>query len=113
MRPFNDTLNAVRFGQLQDELTVKFDQLIQACRDTGKTGEITLKLKLRPLKGSSQQVEISDAILLNKPEFDNGTTIMFINKDGNLQREDPRQMSLEGLRQVDTDTGEIKLVKNS
>jgi hypothetical protein len=35
---------------------------------------------------------------------------MFSTPEGNLTREDPRQMQIEGLRTVDKSTGELKRV---
>lgn len=51
MRPFTDTLNALRFGTLSDELTKALNELTQKVTDTGKSGDLTLKLSLKPGKG--------------------------------------------------------------
>lgn len=98
-RPFTDTLNALRFGTLNDELTKALHELTQKCADTGKTGEIKLVIKLKP--GSGGQMEVFDDIVIKAPKEQKGSSIMFATVEGNLQREDPRQRSIEGLRSVD------------
>jgi hypothetical protein len=109
MKPFIDTLNAIRYGNLHEELTDKLSELTKACSETGKVGELTLKIKLKP--GKAGQMEILDEIKAKIPEFERGSTILFTTPEGNLQREDPRQMKLEGLRVVDQESGEIKEVR--
>lgn len=99
MRPFTDTLAQLRFGTLTEDLTAKLHELTQKCTETGRSGEITLKLQLKPGKGG--QIEVFDDIKLKLPKEERGSSIMFATPEGNLQREDPRQMSLEGLRVVD------------
>jgi hypothetical protein len=44
------------------------------------------------------------------PKEERGTSLMFATVEGNLQREDPRQMSLPGLKSVDTAVGELRHV---
>lgn len=105
MKPFTDTLNALRFGTLSDELTKKLHELTVACTDTQRAGAITLTLQLKPGKGG--QVEVFDDIKLKMPKEERGSSIMFSTPDGNLQREDPRQKKLD-LRSVNQDTGELR-----
>lgn len=107
-RTFPDTLNALRFGTLSDELTKELQALTQKCADTGRGGTITLTLSLKPGKGG--QMEVFDDIKIKSPKEERGSSIMFATPEGNLQREDPRQRTLEGLRTVDQETGEIRRV---
>lgn len=108
MKPFVDTLNAIRYGALASELTDELQALVLACRETNKSGEITLKIKLK--MGKAGQLEILDEVKVKAPAFDRSSTIMFIADGGVLTREDPRQPQLTGLREVDTSTGEIREV---
>jgi hypothetical protein len=42
IRPFIDTLTALRYGELHDELSEKLNELVAACRrvpDRGRTGD--------------------------------------------------------------------------
>lgn len=107
-RPFTDTLVSLRFGTLNDDLTEALNTLVHVCSSTGRSGELTLKLKLKPGKGG--QIEIADDVIVKSPKEEKGTSIMFATPDGNLTREDPRQLQLEGLRTVDKETGELRRV---
>lgn len=99
MRPFPDTLNQLRFGTLTEDLTAKLHELTQKCAETGRAGDLTLKLTLKPGKGG--QIEVFDDIKLKLPKEERGSSIMFATPEGNLTREDPRQLQIEGLRVVD------------
>ena len=97
-RPFTDTINSLRFGTLAEELTNKLNALTLKCTDTGKAGSITLTISLKPGKGG--QMEVFDDLKVKEPREERGSSIMFSTPEGNLQREDPRQRTLEGLRDV-------------
>lgn len=108
MKPFTDTINQLRFGALSEELTKKLGELTEVCKETGKSGELTLTIKLKPGKGG--QVEVIDHVKLKTPEPERSSSIMFVGEAG-LQREDPRQRKLD-LQSVDTAPakGELKTV---
>lgn len=108
IRPFSDTLVALRYGTLHDELSEALNQLVTKCESTQRAGSLTLTLKIKPSKAG--RVEIIDDIKLTLPKEEKGSSIMFVTPEGNLQREDPRQMSLDGLRVVDKQDGELKRV---
>jgi hypothetical protein len=105
IKPFTDTLNAVRYGELVAELDAAWNQLVNKVRDTGKKGSLTIKLDLTPGKGMA--MEIDDHMSVKEPKFPKGSTLLFPTVEGNLQRTDPNQRTLE-LRSVDMSTGEIK-----
>ena len=107
-RPFNHTITQLRYGTLNDDLTKALLELTQKCGDSGKVGELKLTIKLKPGKGG--QMEVFDDIQLKLPKEEKGSSVMFATVDGNLQREDPRQMSISGLRTVDQETGELRKV---
>lgn len=99
-QPFSELLDSIDFGSLSDEATHELNELVHACTETGKGGELTLVLKLKPLaKGG--QVEIVPDIKVKKPKMPRGVTIMFATPENNLQREDPRQRTLDGVRSAD------------
>lgn len=107
-RPFTDTVVALRFGTLNDDLTAEQNKLVAICASTGKVGELKLTLKLKPGKGG--QIEVFDDIAVKAPKEERGSSIMFATPENNLTREDPRQMSLQGLKSVDMETGELRRV---
>ncbi len=98
-KTFTQTLDQLRYGTLTDELTDALHQLTADCTDTGRSGKLTITLQLKPGKGG--QVEVFDEIKVTPPKRERASSIMFATPEGNLQREDPRQKQIEGLRSVD------------
>lgn len=92
---FTDTLRDIRGGEVIDELTIAFRELVQRVSETGQSGSLTLTLKCkRASKGSGNTLVIADDIKLKLPTNEKGETILFATPDGDLQRNDPRQPSL-------------------
>ena len=92
---FLEVLKQLRAGRTQEELSEGVNQLVQECRNTGKKGEITLKLTIKPDKGDNGQYFLSDTVTVKSPKFDRGQTLMFGTPDGNLQRSDPNQGEMD------------------
>lgn len=107
-RTFTDTVDALRFGTLGEELTAKLRDLTASCASTGRNGAITLTLQLKPGKGG--QIEVFDDVKVKLPKEEKGSSLMFATPENFLQREDPRQLEIEGLRRVDPETGELRKV---
>lgn len=107
MRPdlFIHTLSTLRYGQTQQELSEELHTAVQRAIDTGKTAEITLKIKIKP-EANGAQIFITDEIKSKIPQFTRAQTILFPTPEGNLIREDPRQTSIPGIRSVDPDRPE-------
>lgn len=97
---FTHTINQLRYGQTAEELSNHVANCVTAARDTGKIAELTIKLKFKP-EANGAQIFIHDEIKPKIPGFPREATILFPTPQGNLQREDPRQASLPGLRSVD------------
>ena len=104
-RTFIDAIRVLRYGALSDELTKELQRVVLACADTGRKGTLTLRLSIKP--GKAGQLEIADAVSVKLPEPDRAVSLLFATPDGNLQREDPRQLSLEGVRVVSRDGDEL------
>ncbi len=102
-------LRDLRAGRTLLEASEALGDLVNACRETGKMGEITLKLKIKPDRGDTGQYFLEDQLTVKTPEHPRGQTIMFGTPDNNLTRTDPRQQELT-LKSVDDDTSELKKV---
>ena len=113
IRPFADFLREHGKGRTHDELGEALHTLIARVKDTGKSGSISLTVKVEPMKKADGMVIVSDKISIKIPEHDRPSAAWFIGKDGNLQRDDPHQLQFESLREVpappgvDPKTGEI------
>jgi hypothetical protein len=107
---FFTTLRDLRAGATLDDLDSAIAEVVAAVRATGKAGEITLKLKLRPpKKATATYLTVEDEVATKVPKHDRADTIFFPLADNSLSRNDPSQMQL-GLRsveRVDLETGEI------
>ena len=90
MANFNQTLDTIYAGGLAAELDEKLTEVVRAAELTGKTGSISVTLKIKA-KGSSGQIEITPAVKALVPEHERGNVLMFATPEGNLQLEDPRQ----------------------
>lgn len=100
-RPFINTLAEVRAGGAVDDLDASLADVVQAVRNTGKTGELTLKLTIKPAsKGDIFTLFVDADIKTKLPRLDNGSTVFFADKDNSLTRRDPRQGEIP-LRAVD------------
>lgn len=92
-RPFTETLKDIRFGELSEELNEAINKVVLAVEDTGKVGELTLTLKLKP--SSSGAIEVIDTVKSKIPELPKDSSLFFITTEGNLVRNNPRQMELQ------------------
>jgi hypothetical protein len=102
IRPFADFLREQSHGTTHDELSEALHTLVARVQDTGKKGSLTLTIGVERLKGgrSDNALIVSDSIKLNLPEHDRDTSLFFATADGNLSRDDPRQLTFESLRDV-------------
>lgn len=102
IRPFADFLVEHGRGRTHVELGEGLHTLIARVKDTGKKGSITLTVTVEPMKkaGDDKTVVVSDSINLKLPEHDRPGAVWFIGDDGNLQKDDPDQLSFDSLREV-------------
>ena len=98
-KSFADFLSA--FPDLGEELADALNDMVHASTETGKLSELALKIKLKPMGGSSGQVELDTDVKTKLPAPTKGKTIMFTTPNNNLQRENPKQQTLEGIRNAD------------
>jgi hypothetical protein len=96
-RSFVDTLRDVRGGEVLEDLSSKLGELVHAVQTTGSAGELTLKIKVAPMKGSSEAVVVTDRIDAKLPKIVSAGTVMFPTPDGNLQRHHHKQAELPGI----------------
>lgn len=90
---FNYLVNNLRHGNAQEELSEHINQCVDAARETCKTATLTFTLKFKP--DGHGQYFITDNIKAKLPAMEHGATIMYGTPDGNLQREDPKQIGLD------------------
>jgi hypothetical protein len=108
-RPFFETLRDLRNGTTLHDLGEELAKIIEGVKQTGKSGELVLKIKIKPPKsGGISYFMLEDSFSSKIPKLDHGDTIFFPTKDGGISRSDQTQGEL-ALRPVtiDQNTGEI------
>ncbi|MER8083802.1 hypothetical protein ABTZ57_01235 [Streptomyces sp. NPDC094048] len=102
VRPFAAFLQEQSGGQLHDELSTRLHELIEAVRETGKAGSISLKVDVKPIAGTDgRTLTVTDTVAAKVPRTERPKSIFFVTDDGNLSRTDPRQPVITGLREVE------------
>lgn len=90
---FLEFLQSFRRGELLHAADIKLQELVEAIAETGGTGSLSLKIKVKPNKAG--QIEIVPDVQISKPTRALGTGIYFATDDGRLTRRDPHQMDIE------------------
>lgn len=100
IRPFADVLQELQGGRTHNDLSEALHDLTTAVREHGKAGSIQLTIKIDPVsKGDGTTVTVTSTVASKTPKAEPKKSIFFLSDDGNLQRDDPRQLHLP-LREV-------------
>lgn len=87
-RPFEQILRDLGRGDTLNDLTDNLAELTAAVVEHEKSGELSLKLKLKPNGGT---VIVTAEIKTTIPRPTRGSTLFFATSGGDLTRNDPRQ----------------------
>lgn len=105
---FSQFLAEHKRGELELEAAHKLAELTEACQETGKSGSLTLTIKVAAPKPGSRTVNIAATTKLTKPEHSPEISTYFVGPGGALERDDPSQLAFGDLvRRVDPMTGEV------
>lgn len=96
-KPFGEWLEEQSNGATQVDLSKQLNELVTAVVLTGKKGELTLKVKVKP--NGDNMVIVEDEVKVTLPEPTRPNNIYFVDDHGNPQRENPRQTAMN-LREV-------------
>jgi len=100
IRPFADWLLEQAKGKTHAELGEGLHDLIARVQDTGRKGTITLTVTVEPMKKDASLLVVSDEIKIKLPEYDRPAGVFYADRNGNLTRDNPDQLSFESLREV-------------
>jgi hypothetical protein len=101
MKGFLETFKVLRDGAAEADMNEHLEAMVAAVRETGRAGAITLTLKVRPAsKGDVRVLTVEDLVKVTRPQPERGATVLFTTDDNQLQRNDPRQPELRGLREA-------------
>lgn len=90
-------LQELRDGRTHAELSDQLANLLEKVKETGKGGEITLKLKVRPAgRGADvDKIVIGDSVTIKLPNPERGEDFFWLTNENALSRNHPRQGNLE------------------
>lgn len=99
-RPFADWFRELSKGRVHDDATDQLAALVTAIHDTGKKGEITIRIVVKPQPKMDGRAVLAEGKVTAKiPQPDTATSLFFL--DGpRLVRNDPEQQEITGLRDV-------------
>ncbi len=82
-------------GQVLCDCNNKFNELLKAVLQTGKKGEISIKVFINPAKfalgGGVLEVNITHEAKIKRPELPIGAALFFVDQEGALSRTTPDQ----------------------
>jgi translation elongation factor P/translation initiation factor 5A len=112
VKAFQMMLKDLRRGDSLAEAEAELAKVVAAVRLTGKSGELTLKLKVKTAsKGDASTLMIEDTITTKVPKPERANTIFYPNEDNLLQRIDPHQQDDLPLKVVADEEEPEKLRK--
>lgn len=100
MTEFVRTAQELRGGLFLDEVSGELNLLVAAVRDTARGGKLIITLAIKPATKDADVLIIEDTVTVKMPRSERGNTILFATNSNTLQRHDPRQPELTGLREV-------------
>lgn len=112
MKSFSIFLNDLNDGQTLAGLTSDLAELLQTVKATGRSGSLTLKVKVAPaVKGSHEvdKITITADRKLELPKPESPSDFFWLTDDAEPTRQHPRQhaLDLREAKSVDDTTGEI------
>ncbi len=110
---FSETIIQINNGATVAEMNDALQKVVAAVRATGKSGTVTLTVKVSPAAKNAVDVLMVEAqVKARLPEPERGMTIFYATEENRLVRNDPKQPRLD-LRTVEIDTprrGDLKEV---
>ncbi|MBA9003762.1 hypothetical protein [Thermomonospora cellulosilytica] len=94
VRPFAAVLQELARGQVHDEASERLHELVDAVREHGAKGTLTLVLEVAPIaKGDVSALTVTGKVTA-KPPVGTQASAFFVDDAGNLSRRDPRQTEI-------------------
>lgn len=104
-RPFADVVRELAGGRIYDDLTTQLGEVVTAVLETGKVGDLSLKLSIK--SNGEGSVRVLADVKAKVPTATVGETLFFATSGGSLVRNDPRQPELP-LREVKAEQAPVK-----
>lgn len=96
IRPFADFITETNRGNTHAALTAALHDLVEAVRTHGRSGSLTLTVKVGLLgKGDDSQLTVSEHVDLKAPKPDDRSSLYFVDRAGNLSQSDPNAVTFD------------------
>lgn len=95
MRLYTQVLADIRKGAPIEEATDLLAKVVRAVDETGKPGEVTVTLKIKPAKHGGPEKTIVAEVKGKTPVADIAPAVFFSDEEGDLHRSDPRQEDMK------------------
>lgn len=96
VRPFASVLQELAKGQVHSDASEALRELTTAVAEHGKKGTITVVIEVAPLpKGDGNTLIVSASVTSKPPRGETRPSVFYLDDDGNLVRDDPRQLKLD------------------
>lgn len=82
-------------GKFAKQIAEEYSDLVAACVATGKSGTMTIKLKLKPGKGGGQTMAVDYESKVNEPRFDSPVAHLYVANGNSLVITPPEQKEME------------------
>jgi hypothetical protein len=103
---FSDFLAEFGHGVTNRTAAQRLREVVQACRETGKKGSVTIKIDVAVSGGLA---EIKATVKASRPEGTLPGGMYFATDDGELATEDPRQTKLP-LKVIDAPSKNLRTI---
>lgn len=87
-----------RGGTTHEEISDAIREVVAAVSDERKAGKVTITVSIKPL-GKQDGLDIAIECKAQPPKQTPGSAVFFATVDNDLQRQDPRQTTME-LREI-------------
>lgn len=96
---FLDNMVSYGLGKVVDEMADLQQKIVEAARETGKVGELTLKLKFK--RSGPHGLIVEPTVTSKVPKHPIKTVEMFADEDNYLHEDNPAQLTHENVQTVD------------
>lgn len=92
---FSDVMAELAHGDVNGLASERLAELTNAVEETGGKGKLVITIDV---KKQNKMVIVSAAMKMSKPESALDETMFFVDAEGNLTREDPRQLTFRDVK---------------
>ena len=110
---FLDLIQRIDNGGFEAEVEEELQEEVAAVQESGKTGKLTVELKIKPAsEGNEKQLFFEPKIKRKNPKPTRPPSILFADEDARLHGSDPDQMEMPLKPTPEEERGPLRKVEN-